>query len=205
MSDGNRVGPVSRTRWRRFFAVILPAFGSVALMIYMGATGVVAVSFAVSGTPFTITANQVSSASADGNGQGFYQYGVTNQTGNGSSGQAVEIVIPQAQLTNLCQSVSAGPVTLRLTAGNQDGTPVKATNLVADLTTADASQAQFQNLNIGQDVGAFSNTPTGHHPAGTFGQVATGVTFTNLRQVNNGTSASLFTLPNFHASLGQPC
>jgi hypothetical protein len=204
MSDAEQAMPAGRTRWRRFFAVIVPAFGAVALMLYMGATGVVAVSFAVSGTPFTITADQVRSVNTDGNGAGFYQYGVTTQTGNGKSGTAVEVVIPSAQLTTLCQSVPAGPVTLRLTAGN-NGTPVTATNLVSDLNTADASQAQFTNVNIGQDVGGFSNTPTGHHAAGTFGQVASGVTFTNLRQVNSGSAASLFTLPNFHASIGQPC
>ncbi len=56
-----------RTRWRRFGILLAPAFTAVAVMMYMVATGAIAVSFAISGIPFTLNAANLS-------GNGFVQY-----------------------------------------------------------------------------------------------------------------------------------
>ena len=209
---------VGRTRWRRFALVMAPAYVAIAGLLYLAASGTLAVSFAVSGTAFTVTSDSLSSGAVDGNGLGFYQFGVADFAGNGTPIPQVESIIPNATLVNLCQSVSVGPVTLRITAGDA-GTPVTGTNLVVDATTLTASGAQFTNINIGQDMGQFSNPAltepvargsgpnvvTAPVPAGTFGQTATAVTITGLRQVANGTSASSFTLPHLSLGFGAPC
>src|SRR5579884_61710 len=179
MAETESSVPLGRTRWRRFAAVLAPAYLALAALVFLAWSGVLAVSFAISGTAFTVTADN---------------------------------------LTNLCQSVSVGPLTLRITAGDA-GTPVTASNLVVDATSLSAGSAQFSNINIGQDMGQFSNpaltAPTGRGsgpnvntgpvPAGTFGQTATAVTINSLRQVANGTSASSFTLPHLSLGFGSAC
>ena len=219
MTDMDDVRVAGKTRWRRFLVVLAPAYLVVAGILVAAYTGAVAVSFAVSGTAFTITANNVSTGAADGNGIGLYQYGVLDFAGNGSPKPQVSTVIPNATLTNLCQSVSVGPLTLRTTAGGVDGHPVVASNLVTDVTSLSADSATFTNINIGQDMGQFSNpaltfpaargsgpnVTTVNVPAGTFGQTATAASLGGLRQVANGTSASSFTLPNLTVAFGGAC
>jgi hypothetical protein len=214
MSDSGQRELVGRTHWRRFFAVLVPAFAVVASIIYFSSAGVLAVSFAVSGSPFTVTADRLNTGGADGNGIGLYQYGMENFTGNGDATPQIETVIPNATLVNLCQSVTVGPATMRLTSS-----PATATNLVSDASSITASNATFTNVNIGQDVGAFSNPAltqpvsrgtgsnvnTGHVPAGTFGQAASSASFTGLRQRLTGSAASLFTLPHLSVSFGAAC
>ena len=138
--------------------------------------------------------------------------------GSGGAAPQMESIIPNATLTNLCQSVAVGPVTLRITAGDA-GTPVTASNLVVDSSSLSASTAQFNNIAIGQDMGQYSNPAltqptgrgggsqvnTGRVPSGTFGQTAQSVTITGLRQVASGTSASSFTLPHLNPAFGAPC
>jgi hypothetical protein len=210
---------VGRTRWRRFAIVLIPAYALVAGILFTAGSGVLAVSFAVSGTQLTVTADTLSSGAVDGNGIGLYQFGVADFTGGGTATPQVESIIPEATLVNLCQSVSAGPVTLRTTAGGVAGHPVTATNLVVDATSLNAASATFSNIDIGQDMGQFAspaltqptgrgsgpNVATGPVPAGTFGQTATGVTLTGLRQVASSTSAGSFTLPNLTIAFGAPC
>jgi hypothetical protein len=207
-----------RTRWRRAGLVIAPAYLVVAGLLYLAWSGAVAVSFAVSGTAFTVTATTLTSGRTDGNGMGFYQFGVGDFAGDGSRVPQVESVIPDARLTNLCQSVTVAPLTLRITAGDA-GTPVSASNLVVDASTLSADSATFTNIAIGQDLGQFTspaltaptgrgsgpNVQTGNVPPGTFGQTAQAVTITGLRQVANGTSASSFTLPHLSLAFGAAC
>jgi len=210
--------PVGRTRWRRAGLVLAPAYLAIAGLVYLAWSGAVAVSFAVSGTAFTVTATTLRSGATDGNNMGFYQFGVVDFAGNGTPVPQIESVIPNAQLTNLCQSVTVFPLTLRITAGDA-GTPVSATNLVVDATSLNADSATFQDINIGQDLGQFTNPAlteptgrgsgpnvrTGNVPPGTFGQAARTVTISGLRQVANGTSASTFTLPHLSLAFGAAC
>ncbi len=212
-------GPVlGRTRWRRVWIVLLPALAIVAILLAFIAKGLIAVSFAISGTPFTVTADNVSSTGVDGNGVGFYQFGVANFTGSGSPAPVAENIIPSARITNLCQSVSVGPVTLRITAGTGT-TPVTASHLIIDATSLSAGTAVFSNIHIGQDMGTYSNPAltepaargtgpnviTAPVPTGTFGQVATGVSLGSVRQVANATQATTFSLPDLRLGFGGSC
>ncbi|MGN6609429.1 MAG: DUF6230 family protein [Jatrophihabitans sp.] len=207
-----------RTRWRLVWFVLVPSLAAVATLLLLIANGLIAVSFAISGTTFKVTADSVKSTGVDGNGVGFYQFGVVNYAGDGTPNPAAENVISKAELTNLCQSVSVGPFTLRLTAGT-GSSPVQASHLVIDATSLSADVAQFDNINIGQDVGTYNNpgltapgargsgpnVVSGHVPLGTFGQTADGVTLTGVKQVANATSATSFTLPNLSLSFGSSC
>lgn len=219
MADESSAPIVGRTRWRRFLVVLAPAYAAIAGLIFLATSGTLAVSFAVSGTALTITADQLSTGAADGNGVGLYQFGVADFAGNGTPVPQVETVIPNATLTNLCQSVSVGPVTLRTTAGAAAGSPVTATGLVVDATSIQASSATFTNIHIGQDMGQFANpaltepagrgtgpnVATGPVPAGTFGQTASAATLGGLRQVANGQTAASLTLPGLNIAFGAPC
>jgi hypothetical protein len=219
MADESFAPIVGRTRWRRFLVVLAPAYAAIAGLIFLAASGTLAVSFAVSGTALTITADKLSTGAADGNGVGLYQFGVADFAGNGTPVPQVETIIPNATLTNLCQSVSVGPVSLRTTAGTAAGSPVTATGLVVDATSIQASSATFTNIDIGQDMGQFANpalteptgrgtgpnVATGPVPAGTFGQTASGATLGGLRQVANGQTAASLTLPGLNVAFGVPC
>ena len=210
--------PIGRTRWRRVWLVFLPALAVVALLAVLIGRGLLAVSFAVSGQPLTITASSVQSTGTDGNGLGFYQFGVADFTGGGTPAPQAENIIPSASISNLCQSVSVGPLTLRITAGGGT-TPATASNLIIDASSLSAANATFNNINIGQDMGTFSNpaltmpvargtgpnVTTGPVPLGTFGQTATGVTLSGVSQTALGVSATQFTLPGLSLSFGGPC
>jgi hypothetical protein len=194
------------------------ALAIVAMLLVFIARGLIAVSFAVSGTAFTVTADSVKSGAVDGNGIGFYQFGVADFSGSGQPIPQAENIIPDATIENLCQSVAVGPLTLRITAGT-GSTPVSASNLIIDASSLSATSAHFTNINIGQDMGTFDNpgltrptsrgtgpnVNTGPVPTGTFGQVAKAVTLTGVRQVSNATQASSFTLPNLSLSFGSGC
>src|SRR5258708_31996310 len=117
-SPGRRAG--GRTRWRRFAVVLVPALAAAAGLVVLTAQSVLAVSFSLSGTPFVVTAREL-------RGQGFEQFGVLDHSViNVLPGHANQIVltangIRTATLTDLCQSVSLGGLTMRITAGGGGG------------------------------------------------------------------------------------
>jgi hypothetical protein len=96
---------------------------------------------------------------------------------------------------------------------------VRATNLVIDATALSAGTASFTNINIGQDMGTYTNPAltapgargtgpnviTGPVPLGTFGQVATAVSLGSVRQTAVATQASTFVLPNLSLGFGGSC
>src|SRR6266542_2984871 len=123
------VQPVDgRTRWRRFFLVLAPAYVLVAGVLVLAFSGALAVSFSISGVPAKVSTGTLQTGAADGNGIGFYQFGLADLTGGGAPVPQAETIIPNATLTSLCQSVTASGVVLRLTAGD-NVTPVSAQNL----------------------------------------------------------------------------
>jgi Family of unknown function (DUF6230) len=203
-------GTPGRVRWRRFAILFVPAAGVTAVLLGLTASGALASSFSISGNEFEVSADQLT-------GTGFQQFGTIDQTAGGTNAQTgqpnpeyiavAESEIGSADITNLCQSVVAnfplglGTYTLRITAGN-GGTPVHADSLIIDANQLSGSTATFQNINIGQDastLNAVSGVPDG--VAGSFGQQASGVSITGLRQTAYSTSAGTFTLPGFSLSL----
>jgi hypothetical protein len=201
MTTPETVPTAGGVRWKRFGGMIAVTGVVTAGMVALTASGVLAANFSISGMPFTVTATNL-------HGDGFEQYAtldnmIPNSPNQGDTGgQLVLIVsaINQAQLTNLCQSVSLGGINLKITAGD-NGHKVQARALVvdSDLITGDAD---FTNINVGQDASTFdkvTDPATGKTikgGEGVFGQQADTVDINNLRQNNYATTAARFTLPH---------
>ena len=118
--------PQSGVRWRRFAVTLGTVAVGAAGMVVLTAQGVLGAQFAISGMPFTVTADRLE-------GTGFEQFATLDQmipdspNQGDTGGQVVVIVsaIDKAELTNLCQSISLGGINLRITAGGS-GKPVSA-------------------------------------------------------------------------------
>lgn len=198
-ADSPRRGHV---RWRRFLAIILPAAVAAAILVVLTAQSVLAVSFSISGTPFTVAAKEL-------RGRGFEQFGVLDHSvlkvlpGHTNQIVLTANAIRKATLTDLCQSVTLGGFTLRITAGG-GGHPVQATNLVVDADRL-SGDATFRNIQIGRDASTLNQVPGITGPPGVFAQQATSVVIKNVRQHAYATTAGTFKLPGFHLSFGGAC
>jgi hypothetical protein len=196
-SDSTLAGPPQgQVRWRRFAILFVPAMAAAAVLIALTAEGVLAANISVSGSAFKVSASQLQ-------GTGFEQFGGVVAGSNGSQHPVAISAIKSASLTNLCQSVSVGPLTLRITAGG-GGNPATASNLIVDADQL-SGDATFNNITIGQDAGTLSEVPGVSGPAGTFGQQADSVTIDNLRQNTWLTTAATFKLPGFGLGFGNAC
>ena len=185
-----------RVKWRRFALVAVPAVIVAGALIGLTAEGAIASSISVSGEQYLITASKLT-------GTGFEQFG--GQVAGTSGTQPVIIsAIHSATLTNLCQSVSIGPITLHLTAGG-GGTPVTAQNLVVDASGQTGSQAVFHNISIGLDAGTLNEDPGADGASGGFGQQADSMEIDNLVQHTWLTTAGTFTLPDLSLGFGGTC
>lgn len=185
-----------RVRWRRFAIVAVPAVAIAGTLVGLTAQGAIASSISVSGQEFLVTASQL-------NGTGFEQFG-GQVTGAAGTQPVVVSAIHSASLANLCQSVTVGPVTLRITAGG-GGNPVTADNLIVDASGVGGSEAIFHNITIGQDAGTLSEDPGAAGQPGGFGQQADSVTINNLVQHTWLTTAGTFTLPGLSIGFGGSC
>jgi hypothetical protein len=197
-----------RTRWRRFVVVVVPAtFIAASLMVGM-ANGAVPASFSVSGSTFKVSADRL-------DGAGFVQYGgLASEKGADPKNPldpkhhlVATSGIRDATLTNLCQSVVTPglPVSFVIHAGREKGAPVHAKDLLIDMAQLNGD-AEFTSIHIGQDASTLDAAGDGvHGTAGGFGQQATEVHITNLRQVAWSTSAGTFTLNglDLHVSLSK--
>ena len=185
-----------RVRWKRLAVILVPAGSIAAILVGLTAQGAIAANVSVSGQQFLVTATQL-------NGTGFEQFGSEVSAGSGTKPVIVS-GIGSASLSNLCQAVKAGPLTLRLTAGGSS-TPVSATNLIVDASSLAGSSATFHGITIGQDAGTLTATPGTAGSAGGFGEQAESITIRNLVQHTWLTTAGTFTLPGLHVSFGGSC
>ncbi|MFC5721317.1 DUF6230 family protein [Streptomyces gamaensis] len=192
------------TRWRRFAVVMVPSLAATAAIGVAIAQGALAASFSVSGQQFQVTAKTL-------HGEGFVQYGATDETKAGVKPVAV-VGINEARITKLCQAVNIptplGDVGLKLMAGD-GGQQVQASKIYIDADDMKAN-ATFHNVDIGVSV---DNTTKGPGPApkdghkgewvpGSFAQQAQSVDFTDVDQRAWATSAGTFTLPGLHLGVG---
>ncbi|GIF14868.1 DUF6230 family protein [Actinoplanes teichomyceticus] len=188
-----------RTRWRRFAAMLLGGLAATTGLILLTGKGVLAASFSISGMPFTVTSPKL-------HGYGFEQYAVLDEMAPDSpnagdtGGQMILIVsaINDAELDGLCQSISLGGINLKISAGSATN-KVKADKLVVDSDLI-TGNAEFKNIDIGQDASTLNRVPGIKGGLGVFGQQAEEVTITNLRQVNYATTAATFRLPSLRMS-----
>lgn len=204
-ASGRPAAP-GRVRWRRFAVMFVPAIGVTALLLTLTAAGALASSFSISGQQFQVSADSLT-------GTGFQEFGTVDEQVGNKPIAVSESEIGSASIKNLCQSVVAdfplglGTYTLRITAGG--GTPVSASSLIIDASQLSGSTASFGHINIGQDastLNAISGVPRG--APGSFGQQASTVSISGLRQTAYSTSAGTFTLPGFSLSLSagaKPC
>ncbi|BEL04798.1 DUF6230 family protein [Actinoplanes sichuanensis] len=191
--------PFGRTRWRRFATVMAGGLIATTGLVLLTGQGVLAVSFSISGMPFTVTSPKL-------HGYGFAQYAEIDNMAEGSPNaepdgpQKLVIVsaIRDATLDGLCQSIDLGGTNLRLTAGSA-ANPVKADTLVVDSDMITAN-ADFKKIDIAKDASTLTQVPGRTGGIGVFGQEAEEVTLTNLRQNNWATTAVRFYLPNLSMS-----
>jgi hypothetical protein len=188
--------PQGRIKWRRFALILAPAAVVTATLVGLTANGAIAASMSVSGTEFLVTTSQLT-------GSGFEQFG-GQVTGPAGTKPVVVSAIHSATLSHLCQTVTVGGVTLKLTAGG-NGTPVSASNLIVDASGQTGSKAVFHNITIGQDAGSLGTDPGATGPSGGFGQEADSVVIDNLVQHTWLTTAGTFTLPDLSMSFGGSC
>jgi hypothetical protein len=174
-----------RVKWKRFAVVMVPSAVVAAVLIGLTAQGAIGANISVSGQEFTVTADQL-------NGSGFEQFGSVVTQGSKHIPVAVS-AIHSATLTNLCQAVSVGGITLLLRAG-RGSSHVQADNLIVDASSL-SGNATFHNITIGQDAGTLTEDPGETGASGTFGEQADSITIKNLVQHTWLTTAGTFTLP----------
>jgi hypothetical protein len=193
VKDAQGDSAYGRTNWRRFaVAVGVPAVVAGGLVIGM-ANGALAASFSISGTQFKLSADKLV-------GTGFTQYSGGLKT-NSTTIPAAMSGIKSADIYNLCQTVAAGPIILRIEAGKDATNPVHADDLLIGMSEL-SGDATFDHINIGQDASTLDADGAATHGAvGGFGQQANGVTINGLKQVAYSTTASTFKLSGMSLTL----
>jgi hypothetical protein len=195
-------GPAyGRTNWRRFAVAVAVPTAAAGALVFGLANGAFAASFAISGQPFKISADKL-------DGTGFSQYGGQQETAKeGDKDVPVAMSgIREATLYNLCQSVRApgSPISLTIRAGRDPDAPAKATNLLIGMSQLDGN-AEFTGINIGQDASTLGKGgPEAHGEVGGFGQEATKVVITDLKQTAVSTTAGTFTLSGLTLKINLP-
>ncbi len=193
---------LGRVRWRRFVAIMLPAMVAAGVLIVLTAQSVLAVSFSISGTPFTVTAASLK-------GRGFEQLTVLDRSvisdlpGNKNQIVLEDDAIRSATISHLCLSVTVAGVNMVITAGD-GGTPATGSDLQVDANRL-AGNAAFSHINIGQDASTLTQVPGVTGAAGSFAMQANTVSINNLREHAYATTAGTFSLPGFGLHFGGSC
>jgi len=187
-----------RTNWRKFAVSIGVPLAVAAGLVVALEEGAIAASFTVSGQNFKLSATEL-----DGNG--FTQYTSLLTQSDGKQHVTAMSGIHDATITKLCQTVAAGPIIMRIDAGDgtTDSTNVHATDLLIGMSDLQGN-ATFTNIQIGLDgstMTADGKDPATHGQAGGFGQQATQVNIKDLKQTATYTSAGTFTLNGMHLHL----
>lgn len=187
-------------KWRRFAWAGVPALAVAGVLVGFTAQGAIASAVSVSGKEYTLTAQHL-------DGRGFVQFG--GQVPLKRDGRQVEqpVIVSgmsSAAITNLCQSVDLGPVTMRLTAGDA-GDPVSASNLIVDASGQSSGVATLHNVTTGQDASTLDQDGGVAGAAGAFGEQASSVSISNLRQDTWMVTAGTFRLPHMSLAFGGSC
>ena len=177
MSQSDLGAPVvGRTRWRRFGIAAGAGLGALGIVGYLAASGALALSFAFSGIPFTLSADSLT-------GNNFVQYAFPDRVASGAGAGGLNAAAGQlingsgtinntatvggttyasdtvsqfgtATIAGLRQQICAPTplgnairVTLAGTGGN-----TQASNLVIQAPALTASNARFSNIIIGESV-----------------------------------------------------
>ncbi|MFE0046019.1 DUF6230 family protein [Streptomyces albireticuli] len=168
--------PPGGTAWKKAAAVAVPALAAVAVMAVAMSEGVLASSFAVSGTAFQVSSGRLTS-------QGLASYVQVDRSADGTGHATALLGIGDATLTDLCQSsrvdTPLGQVVFKLTAGGEAG-EVTASDLVIDGEDL-VGDARFGDVQIGRDASTLDQVPGVRGEAGAFGLQASEVTVSGVR------------------------
>jgi hypothetical protein len=214
------------TRWRRFGILFIPGFGVLAGMVFLLATGALAISLSISGIPFVLNATTLE-------GTGFVQYGVPDAVTNANTGlllpapasgtstmtpapghtYAADTITHLAggTITGLNQTVCVSLASVGLPGSMQVQTgasTVGFTNLNANAPDLVATTADFdQGINIGQDLGFALSGGNALADNGLFSQQAPHVVISGVHQLGIGTTAGTFTIHdlNLQAAFVNTC
>ncbi|MEV4440156.1 DUF6230 family protein [Streptomyces sp. NPDC049577] len=176
MSRADRSLPEGGTAWRKAAFVALPAVAAVAAMAIAMGEGVLASSFAVSGSAFQVSSHHLSS-------KGLAAFVDVARTGDGRGHAGALLGIGDATLKDICQSARIdtplGAVVFKLSAGGS-GNPVEVRNLVLDAEDL-TGDAEFGTVEIGRDAGTLDRVPGIRGEPGAFGLQAGSVSVTGVR------------------------
>lgn len=182
-----KITNILKSRAGRVTVVAVPV-GIVSAVLMGGvAQGAVPVSFAVSGTSFTMGGSQLV-------GQKFSQYGGVAKLEDGTELPVAIANIGDATIADLCQEIVSdtplGKVAMVITAG-QGGNPVTATNLQIGMTDL-AGDAVFSNVRIGTDAAQVLTDAKGS--GGDFALDSEGITLDGFSQTAYTTTAGTLAL-----------
>jgi len=194
MKDTSGAPVLGRTSLKRLGIVMVPTVVAAGALTVLMANGAIAVGLDISGQTAQMKVGKLV-------GTGFAQYGGQVTTAKGAVPTAVSAFATATITGGLCQSVTTptpfGNITMTLTA-----TKASAGNLIINLQSLQADEADFGNIDIGVDASQINGSATGAQgQAGLFGQQADTATLTNIRQVSNSTSAGSFDLTGMSLSL----
>ncbi|MEV3859649.1 DUF6230 family protein [Streptomyces sp. NPDC050095] len=165
-----------RTNWRKTAVVALPAVLAVGVMTSVMAQGVLAASFAVSGTSFQVSSGNLSS-------KGLASYVQTDRSVDGRGHPVALLGIGDATLSDICQSAEVktpvGTVVFKLTAGGAAG-EVTASDLVIDGEDL-VGDARFGTAQIGRDASTLDSVPGVRGEKGKFGLQAGDIEVSGVR------------------------
>ncbi|MDJ1134260.1 DUF6230 family protein [Streptomyces iconiensis] len=191
----------SRTDWRRF-ALVFPLTALLAAGTIATTTAAeIPVSFAVAGSPFTVTAQRLKATDAT-------QFASFRRDAKGSDHPVAVVGLRSARISNLCQSAVAhtplGTATLVIRSGEDE--PVRASGMVLDLVDLTGDMT-FRSVEMGRDAATLdASGPQG--TAGTYGQQARSLTITDMRLKAWSLTAGMFSLAGASMSVKggeKPC
>lgn len=183
--------PQSHTSWGRFALLTVPALAGAGALLVGAANGAMAVSFAVSGQQFKISADEM-------RGEGVAIYGSLDEDVRENVRPVSVAAIEDAEIDNLCQSVLTefpilGQVSLQLSAGTED-TPVESSDLFIDMTQM-SGDTEFSELEIGRDASTLDKGPEGAQGMqDLFGMQGDSITVSDLEQTAWAANAGTFRL-----------
>jgi hypothetical protein len=188
-TENGAVMLAGHTRWRRTTLIAAPlAVASIGVALSMAA-GILAATFAVSGTSFAITSNKLSATGFDG-------FGSSASLADGSHVPSVLAGIKSADLDGICLATpvsvpGVGKFALKITADGK----LSADNLKLDVDQL-SGNAEFHNAEIGRDATTLTKGPAVGSNAGVFGLQADSITVDSLNaNALSAAAAGTFKLP----------
>ncbi|WP_052230289.1 DUF6230 family protein [Streptomyces sp. CT34] len=176
-----------RTNWRRFTVAALGALALAAGTIATTTAASIPLSFAVAGSPFSVTAQRLK-------GTGAVQFASFRKDATGRKHAVAVVGIREAALYGLCQSAVAhtplGTVTLLIRSGDDE--PVTASRMTLDLASLEGDMS-FGSVEMGRDAATLDGGGiTG--ASGVYGQQARTLTIRDMRMAAWSLTAGMFSL-----------